>query len=62
MRARSTYFYGCALDLSVDNQGNWLTHLQEMPNISAFGDKDYQQKQREIPVASRRQKILVENR
>lgn len=26
------------INLYVDEQGNWLAHFQEMPNISAFGD------------------------
>jgi predicted RNase H-like HicB family nuclease len=26
------------INLYVDEQGEWLAHFQEMPNISAFGD------------------------
>ena len=68
-------FDGFIINLYVDEQGDWLAHFQEMPNISAFGDTpqqaleelkiawelvkdDYQEKNREIPVASNRQKIL----
>ena len=68
-------FDGFIINLYVDEQGDWLAHFQEMPNISAFGDtpqqaleelkiawelvkNDYQEKNREIPVASNRQKIL----
>ncbi len=31
-------FDGMIIDLYVDEQGDWLAHFQEMPNISAFGD------------------------
>jgi predicted RNase H-like HicB family nuclease len=31
-------FNGFTISLYVDEQGDWLAHLQEMPNISAFGD------------------------
>ncbi len=72
-------FDGFIINLYVDEQGDWLAHFQEIPNISAFGDtpqealeelkiawelvkEDYQQKHREIPVASNRQKILSQNR
>ncbi len=68
-------FDGFIINLYVDEQGDWLAHFQEMPNISAFGDTpqealeelkiawelvkdDYRMKNREIPVASDRQKIL----
>ena len=68
-------FDGFIINLYVDEQGDWLAHFQEMPNISAFGDTpqealeelkiawelvkdDYRMKNREIPVASNRQKIL----
>ncbi len=68
-------FDGFIINLYVDEQGDWLAHFQEMPNISAFGDTpqqaleelkiawelvkdDYQEKNREIPVASNRQKII----
>ncbi len=68
-------FDGFIINLYVDEQGDWLAHFQEMPNISAFGDTpqqaleelkiawelvkdDYQEKNREIPVVSNRQKIL----
>jgi predicted RNase H-like HicB family nuclease len=26
------------INLYVDEQGDWLAHFQEMPNLSAFGD------------------------
>ena len=31
-------FDGFIINLYVDQQGDWLAHFQEMPNISAFGD------------------------
>lgn len=31
-------FDGFTINLSVDKDGDWLTHFVEMPNISAFGD------------------------
>jgi predicted RNase H-like HicB family nuclease len=31
-------FDGFTISLYVDEQGDWLAHFQEMPNISAFGD------------------------
>jgi predicted RNase H-like HicB family nuclease len=31
-------FNGFTINLYVDEQGDWLAHFQEMPNISAFGD------------------------
>ena len=31
-------FDGFLINLYVDEQGDWLAHFQEMPNISAFGD------------------------
>ena len=31
-------FDGFIINLYVDEQGDWLVHFQEMPNISAFGD------------------------
>lgn len=31
-------FNGFTINLYLDEQGNWLAHLQELPNISAFGD------------------------
>lgn len=31
-------FDGMIINLYVDEQGDWLAHFQEMPNISAFGD------------------------
>ena len=31
-------FDGFIINLYVDEQGDWLAHFQEMPNISAFGD------------------------
>ena len=31
-------FDGFVINLYVDEQGDWLAHFQEMPNISAFGD------------------------
>ena len=69
-------FDGFIINLYVDEQGDWLAHFQELPNISAFGDtpqealdelkiawelvkEDYQQKHREIPVASPRHKITI---
>lgn len=30
-------FDGLTISLYVDEQGDWLVHFQEMPNISAFG-------------------------
>jgi predicted RNase H-like HicB family nuclease len=68
-------FDGFIINLYVDEQGDWLAHFQELPNISAFGDtpqealeelktawelvkEDYKIKNREIPVASNREKII----
>lgn len=68
-------FDGFIINLYVDEQGDWLAHFQELPNISAFGDtpqealeelqiawelvkEDYKMKNREIPVASNREKIV----
>lgn len=31
-------FDGLVINLSVDEQGDWLAFFQVMPNISAFGD------------------------
>ncbi len=31
-------FNGFTISLYLDEQGDWLAHLQELPNISAFGD------------------------
>ncbi len=31
-------FDGFVINLYVDEQGDWLVHFQELPNISAFGD------------------------
>ncbi|MEB3212144.1 MAG: type II toxin-antitoxin system HicB family antitoxin [Leptolyngbyaceae bacterium] len=31
-------FDGFVINLYVDDQGDWLTHFQEIPTISAFGD------------------------
>ena len=31
-------FNGFMINLYLDEQGDWLAHLQELPNISAFGD------------------------
>lgn len=31
-------FNGFTINLYLDEQGEWLAHLQELPNISAFGD------------------------
>ncbi len=31
-------FDGFIINLYVDEQGDWLAHFQELPNISAFGD------------------------
>ena len=31
-------FDGFTINLYFDEQGDWLAHFQEMPNISAFGD------------------------
>lgn len=31
-------FDGFTINLYVDEDGDWLTHFVEMPNISAFGD------------------------
>jgi predicted RNase H-like HicB family nuclease len=35
-------FDGFTINLYVDEQGDWLAHFQEMPNISAFGDNPQQ--------------------
>jgi len=35
-------FDGFTINLYVDEQGDWLAHLQEIPNISAFGDTPQQ--------------------
>lgn len=35
-------FDGFTINLYVDEQGDWLAYLQEMPNISAFGDTPQQ--------------------
>lgn len=68
-------FDGFIINLYVDEQGDWLAHFQELPNISAFGDTpqealeelkvawelvkdDYKMKNREIPVASSKEKIV----
>ena len=68
-------FDGFVINLYVDEQGDWLAHFQDLPNISAFGDtpqealeelkiawelikEDYQIKNREIPVASKKEKIV----
>ena len=29
---------GFAIELYLDEQGDWLAHLVELPNVSAFGD------------------------
>ena len=31
-------FNGFTINLYIDEQGDWLAHLQEIHNISAFGD------------------------
>jgi predicted RNase H-like HicB family nuclease len=31
-------FDGWTIELSIDEQGDWLARFPEMPNISAFGD------------------------
>ncbi|WP_027404463.1 type II toxin-antitoxin system HicB family antitoxin [Aphanizomenon flos-aquae] len=31
-------FNGFTINLYIDEQGDWLAHFQEIPNISAFGD------------------------
>jgi hypothetical protein len=31
-------FNGFTINLYLDEQGDWLAHLQELPNISVFGD------------------------
>ena len=31
-------FNGLKINLYVDEQGEWLGYLEEMPNISAFGE------------------------
>ena len=68
-------FDGFIINLYVDEQGDWLAHLQEIPTISAFGDtpqealeelkiawelvkEDDRINNREIPVASNREKIV----
>lgn len=75
MSLESYNFDGFIINLYVDEQGDWLTNFQELPNISAFGDtpqealeelktawelvkEDYKMKNREIPVASNREKIV----
>lgn len=35
-------FDGFTINLYVDEQGDWLAHFQEIPNISAFGDNPQQ--------------------
>ena len=35
-------FDGFTISLYVDEQGDWLAHFQELPNISAFGDTPLQ--------------------
>ncbi len=35
-------FDGFIINLYVDEQGDWLAHFQQMPNISAFGDTPQQ--------------------
>ncbi len=29
---------GFAIKLYLDDQGDWLAHLEELPNVSAFGE------------------------
>ena len=31
-------FDGFVINLYIDEQGDWVAHFQELPNISAFGD------------------------
>ena len=31
-------FDGFAIELFKDEQGDWLAHFEELPNVSAFGD------------------------
>ncbi len=38
MSFKNYSFDGFVINLYVDEQGDWLAHFQEMPNISAFGD------------------------
>ncbi len=39
MNVNNNYdFDGFTLNLYVDEEGDWLAHLVEMPNISAFSD------------------------
>ena len=38
MSLENYYFDGFAIALYMDEQGDWLAHFQELPNISAFGD------------------------
>ena len=38
MSLKDYNFDGLVINLSVDEQGDWLAHFQELPNISAFGD------------------------
>ncbi|AFZ11177.1 HicB family protein [Crinalium epipsammum PCC 9333] len=35
-------FNGFTINLYVDEQGDWLAHFAEMPNISAFADTPQQ--------------------
>ena len=32
-------FDGFIINLYVDEQGDWLAHFQEIPTVSAFGEK-----------------------
>jgi len=36
-RASSPKFDGYSIELFVDDDGDWLAHFAELPNISAFG-------------------------
>jgi predicted RNase H-like HicB family nuclease len=31
-------FDGFSINIFLDDEGDWLAHFVEMPNISAFGD------------------------
>lgn len=35
-------FDSFTINLYVDEQGDWLAHFQELPNISAFGNDPQQ--------------------
>ncbi len=34
---RKDFFDGSGVELYVDDDGDWLAHFEELPNVSAFG-------------------------